>query len=55
MIRCQKIYLTRVHADVECDVFFPEVEEDVFEVSEKSGEMKDNGYTFTYMTYERKK
>lgn len=52
------IYLTRVHAEVEGDVFFPEIDETIWEEEEMerqehSADSKHE-YAFTFLTYKRK-
>lgn len=49
-----KIYLTRVHADIkEADAFFPELDLSVWKQESKSETFKDeeNGYTFEFLVY----
>lgn len=50
------IYLTRVHAEVEGDAFFPEIAADEWELSHKEEHRKDaaNEHDFTILTYQRK-
>ncbi len=52
-----RIYLTRVHASIEGDTFFPEVPMDEWrEVSrEEYSADSDNQYPFTFLLYERTK
>lgn len=48
-----KIELTRVHTTVEADAFFPEIDEDVWEVIQSEYHPKDekHKYDFTYLTF----
>ena len=50
------LYLTRVHADIEGDVFFPEVDPDAWEETERREHPADDKheYAFTFLTYKRK-
>ncbi|MGB7843114.1 MAG: dihydrofolate reductase [Salinimicrobium sp.] len=52
-----KIELTRVHATFEADAFFPEIDEENWSLTNSSFHPKDekHAYSFTYLTYERKK
>lgn len=51
-----KLYCTRVHADVEGDVYFPDWPWDQFELVSKEEHCADekNEYDFTFEVYERK-
>ena len=57
MDRADKIELTRVHGTFEADAFFPELDEDEWELISSSFHDKDekHEYAFTYLTYERAK
>lgn len=50
------IELTRVHAEVEADTFFPEIDESKWKLVEEEFYSKDerHQYNFTFFTYERK-
>jgi dihydrofolate reductase len=51
-----KLYITRVNKSFEADVFFPEIDPDIWEETahrEGSGEGLD--FTYSFITYERKK
>lgn len=52
-----KIYLTRVHAKVEGDVYFPKIDEDKWKLTEEYFHPKDNKhqYSFTFQSFERRK
>ncbi|HKL35955.1 MAG TPA: dihydrofolate reductase [Salegentibacter sp.] len=51
-----KIELTRVHGTFEADTFFPEIDEDKWELVAEDFHPKDekHDYAFTYLTYVRK-
>jgi dihydrofolate reductase len=50
-----RVYLTRVHTDIEGDTFFDNLEEDWKEVySEKHPKDERHPYAFTFLTYEKK-
>ena len=49
----QRVYATRVHADVEGDVHFPELPEDAWRRVEQSEPVSENGHRFAFETYER--
>lgn len=48
-----RIYLTRVHAEVEGDVYFPEIDPDVWEEVERTEHEADSThkYAFTFLTF----
>lgn len=48
-----KIELTKVHTTVEADVFFPEIDENIWEVIQSEYHPKDekHKYDFTYLTF----
>lgn len=52
-----KIELTRIHGTFEADTFFPEIDEENWELVKEEFHEKDekHKYAFTYLTYLRKK
>ena len=50
---CKRIYLTRVFGKFDCDTFFPNVDEDVFEVVSKSDVFDENGLKYQFFVYDR--
>ncbi|WP_431127680.1 dihydrofolate reductase [Flagellimonas flava] len=50
------IELTRVHAEVEADTFFPEIDDQVWELVQEDFHPSDekHKHSFTYLTYRRK-
>ena len=50
------IELTRVHGTFEADAFFPEIDDDTWELLEESYPPKDekHDYAFTYLTYAKR-
>lgn len=49
-----EVYVTKVQADGKGTVFFPNLDEDTnFELSERSENVEDNGYTINFCTYKR--
>jgi dihydrofolate reductase len=52
----QKLYVTKVHADFEATVFFPEIDPYVWEMIEKEPRKADEKHQFdyTFITYQRK-
>ncbi|MFZ2769694.1 MAG: dihydrofolate reductase [Minisyncoccia bacterium] len=52
---CDELYVTRVHAEVEGDVFFPELDMSDWKLlsSEEHAQDEDNEYAFTWEVYER--
>jgi dihydrofolate reductase len=53
--QADRIYLTRVHAEIEGDVYFPEIDENKWKEIMKTPHQKDerHDYDFTFLTYER--
>ena len=49
-----KIYLTKVNGDFGADKFF-HFDEDMYELTYRSGIQKDNGYEFEFLEYEKNK
>ena len=52
---CNYIYLTRVHAEIEGDVFFPVIDAALWEEVERMEHSADDAheYAFTFLTYKR--
>lgn len=52
----QRLYLTRVHASLDCDIFFPPLDEREWEVVERSEHAADgkNEFPFTFILLHRK-
>ncbi len=52
----QRIYLTRVHAKIEGDTFFPELDDSMWKETARENRAADekNAYALTFMTLERK-
>lgn len=55
---CHRIYLTRIFADIECDTFFPAIDENKFHLvsdPKVDGEMQEeNGMQYKFLIYERR-
>ncbi|MDA0375774.1 MAG: dihydrofolate reductase [bacterium] len=53
---CNYIYLTRIHAWIAGDIFFPAVDTNVWEEVEREDHLADTAhkFSFTYLTYKRK-
>ena len=51
--RCNKIYLTLITEDIECDTFFPQIPKD-FEIKECIPMIEENGLHFQFSIYQRK-
>ncbi|MEI8201834.1 MAG: dihydrofolate reductase [Bacteroidota bacterium] len=52
----QTLHITRVHKDFEADIFFPEIDLNIWHLSDESELMLDlaSGLQFQYLTYQRK-
>lgn len=57
MPMADRIYLTRVHAEIEGDVYFPELDENVWKLQSEQFHDSDerHNYSFTFQQYERVK
>lgn len=51
---CEKLYLTEVLAEFDCDTFFPELPEGVYEQAEVSDEQEENGVKYRFTVWKRK-
>ena len=58
--KADKLYITKVDADIEGDAFFPEVDESIWEevsresFSAKDSALKTNAYNYAFCCYERR-
>ena len=52
--KCEQLYITHLHNEFQCDVFFPDYESN-FEVVSKSEMFKENGINFHFAEYKKKK
>jgi len=50
---CVRIFLTRIAKDIECDAFFPGVDETKFKVSHVSKTCSREGLAYDFLVYER--
>ncbi len=55
--RTDRLYITKVHADIDGDTFFPEYDRDEWKEVERESHQKDdkNQYDYTYVTLDRVK
>ncbi len=54
MPETQRIYVTMVYAQPDCDAFFPDLDADpAWKVTEDSGELYEDGLKYRFRTYER--
>lgn len=49
---CEKIYLTEVMAEFDCDAFFPKIPQG-FDVASRSAEREEGGIKYSFVVYER--
>jgi dihydrofolate reductase len=51
-----KLYITKVHQDFEADTFFPEIQENEWQIVSKEdvNDDRQNNFTYTFEIYERK-
>lgn len=56
MDKAERIELTRVHGEFDADTYFPEIDEEEWELVDEKFHEKDekHDYSFTYLTYERR-
>lgn len=50
---CQKIYMTQIEADFQCDTFFPPIDSKVFQLVESSDTQEENKLKYQYLTYKK--
>lgn len=52
-----KLYITRVHKSFDADTFFPEIDPEIWDLTdeEEMSPDEENGFVFSYQTYLRKK
>jgi len=53
MPECQRIFMTKVYGDFNCDTFFPNIDESQFELTEESEVKEENGTRFQFQIFER--
>ena len=49
-----RLFITHVHRKADADIYFPEIDPEIWQVTEKE-EFVDNDIPYTYSIYERKK
>jgi len=54
--KADRLYVTRVHADIDGDTFFPEIDEAIWRLVDSEAHAADdaNQFAFEFRTYERK-
>ena len=51
---CDKVYVTKIHAQIESDVFFPNLDEDpAWTCTERGETQEENGVSFEFCVYQR--
>lgn len=51
---CDKVYVTKIHAQIESDVFFPNLDEDpAWNCTEQTETQWENGVSFEFCVYQR--
>ncbi len=53
LLECKKLYITRIDDVFDCDVFFPKIPQG-FVPSSESGKFFENGYSFSFLQYEKR-
>ncbi len=53
MEKADRLYITKIDADFEADVFFPLIDAHKWNLLQEEEPVEDKGYTTTYLTYER--
>ena len=53
---CDKLYITRMDADLDADAFITDIDaDDSFEIISESEPVTENGITFRFLVYEKRK
>ena len=50
---CEKIYLTQINKNFDCDTFFPKIDPEKFKLADKSPAVVDNGIEMNFLLYEK--
>lgn len=50
---CATIYLTKLEQAFNCDAFFPQIDENIFKITERSGMKNENNIDFEFLNYEK--
>ena len=53
VLNIDKLYITEIYAKIECDKFFPKIDNEIFKIKEVSKFKKENDMYFRYFTYEK--
>ena len=54
ILNIDKLYITEIYEKLECDRFFPKIDNNVFKIKDVSEFKKENNIFFRYFTYEKK-
>ena len=54
IININKLYITEIYSSVECDRFFPKIDNEIFKIKEVSKFKKENDMFFRYFIYEKR-
>lgn len=49
---CEKIYLTKIDANFDCDTFFPKIDENKFALISSSEACQEEGVSYRYLVYQ---
>ncbi len=51
---CEKMYITTIYDEFDCDTFFPEIDESVFEIESAEECLEEGGVEYQFFVYKRK-
>lgn len=54
ILNIDKLYITEIYSSVECDRFFPKIDNEIFKIKEVSKFKKENEMFFRYFIYEKR-
>lgn len=54
MPSCEALHITEIAEKVDCDTFFPKVDEAIYRLFSSSAKKRENGFEYTFNCYVRR-